>query len=1788
VDNKAGVGVVCNYAIYAISNNTAGNLVSVYVSMSDLVGTNLIRLADTDNGLRQLGALAPGQTKLAAFYLQGPGFTGNSDTLLDVTNVYHSVKVYNGPPPTGTLLVSSNYSFTNIIFATQASANKVTLITNLNPVAVLGSDVKVIIAGESGVIGGEQGFALSPGVLSSWRPDAYQLVRSEVHFVENPDYTNQFHFDPSVPGFTNFSGQRYTNSFTYRAVKVTGTNLPISPFVFVDSGSGTKHTDIDSLTLSGGSNVVYSATNQVYMTSHAVTPTSMLAPGGVVTYSVSFTNVSLIPLELDEIVDTLPGSPDNVAYVPGSAMYNGVPLVDPGITGQTLRWALPLNIDANGSCTLTFQAVAPLAAGDYTNRIVGVIGNEQIDLSIDTTDNAPGVSIFTIIPVSDLGITKAGPATVHAATNFDYILTVTNAGPSPAAGFVVADPLPVNVAFVAASDGGVLQGGTVVWSNLSLSAGNVMPLTVTVTAPPDAASLTNSASVTGSNLDLNGTNDVAPPVVTTVTPVADVAIVKTAPSVVANGANFNYTLMVTNLGPSEAASVSVADALPDNVTFVGASDGGVLNAGDVVWTSLGNLPAYAGLTLSVTVTAPAGGGITNTASVTGSTLDLDPGNNTTPPVISMVGNVPPTAVDDYAATTRDATASVDVLANDSDANGDPLTLIDVTQTNGTAVINGVHVDYTPATNFLGDAVMTYTVIDGQGGTNTALLIVSVTNRPPVAVNDLALVTNGVPRVLEPLGNDSDPDGDALTLVNAVASNGTVSINPGGTNLTFTATNSFSGTITYTVSDGYGGFDTATINVVGNNIAPTAFDQGVVIPEDTSTNLIYSATDDGTNLLFAILSTPTNGLLTAFDPNAGTVTYTPYTNYVGPDAFAFTVFDGDLYATGLVSLTVTPLNDAPVADDLVILLPEDTSTNLVVTGSDVDSTNLVFGILSGPANGVLGVLNTNSGAVTYTPASDYVGLDGFTFTVFDGSLYATGTVSITVTPLNDAPVAVDDFGSTSEDVGLSIPVLANDSDPDGDLLSLVGVSTTNGTALVVGTNVYYMPATNFHGTNVMSYSVTDGLLTNTAMIVVAVNPVNDAPVADDLVILLPEDTSTNLVVTGSDVDSTNLVFGILSGPTNGTLSGFDSDTGMVTYRPGTNYVGPDAFEFTVFDGELSATGLVSFTIMPVNDSPIASNLVVTLPEDTLTNLVVTGSDVDSTNLTYAILSAPANGSLLTFSAATGAAAYLPATNYVGTDGFTFTVSDGALLATGSVSLTIVPVNDVPVGIDDSYLVMKNTQLNVPATGVLSNDIDPDGDLLAAILAASPSNGVLNLNGDGSFVYTPATNYVGMDGFTYRATDGISTSLVVTVTFNVLNTNLPPVAVDDSFATLQTVPLVVAAPGVLTNDTDPDGDSLTALLVAGPQHGTLNFAADGGFVYTPTNDYAGPDSFTYRAGDGLLTSAPATVSLTVLPAADVAVAKSGPAEVAPGATFSYTISLTNLGPSVASNLVVVDLLPAEVAFVGASGGGSLSNASVIWPVLPALGRDAVTNLTITVTAPTNGVFTNTVLGAASTTDPNPDNNNGSAVSARVITVVLPTLFGISSGTNVFNPQTGLYEQTVVITNITGITVAAVRLLVGDFATPGGIPRSDVWLWNATGTNVDGRRYVQYNAPLDPGQFVPLRLEFYNPTRQPFTNSLEAEAVLPAPATTNISGGVDIDVAFTDNREPGSPRFVIEWTSIPGRSYTVIYSDDKMVTWQAATPSVIAGATRTQWYDDGPPKTASPPLGVGSRFYRVILNP
>ncbi|MCA1683709.1 MAG: tandem-95 repeat protein, partial [Actinobacteria bacterium] len=186
---------------------------------------------------------------------------------------------------------------------------------------------------------------------------------------------------------------------------------------------------------------------------------------------------------------------------------------------------------------------------------------------------------------------------------------------------------------------------------------------------------------------------------------------------------------------------------------------------------------------------------------------------------------------------------------------------------------------------------------------------------------------------------------------------------------------------------------------------------------------------------------------------------------------------------------------------------------------------------------------------------------------------------------------------------------------------------------------------------------------------------------------------------------------------------------------------------------------------------------------------------------------------------------------------------------------------PVAGADTYSATEDTPLTVAAPGVLANDTDVDANPLTADSATSPVHGTVGLNSDGSFTYTPVANYNGTDTFTYVVRDGAGGSATGTVTINIAAVNDAPVAAGDNYSATTAIPLTVAPPGVLANDTDVDGNSLSAAKVSDPANGTVTVNGDGSLTYTSSAGFSGTDSFTYKANDGALDSNVATVNITV---------------------------------------------------------------------------------------------------------------------------------------------------------------------------------------------------------------------------------------------------------------------------------------------------------------------------------------
>ena len=470
-----------------------------------------------------------------------------------------------------------------------------------------------------------------------------------------------------------------------------------------------------------------------------------------------------------------------------------------------------------------------------------------------------------------------------------------------------------------------------------------------------------------------------------------------------------------------------------------------------------------------------------------------------------------------------------------------------------------------------------------------------------------------------------------------------------------------------------------------NAPPVANDDTATTTEETpvTINVVANDTDADGEIVpdtVLIVNAPVYG--SVFDHGDGTVTYTPDADTNGIHTFGYTVADDDGARSNeaTVTVTVTAVNDAPVADDQSVATDEDTPATITMTASDVDvDDTLTFAVVTTPEHGTLSGTAPN---LTYTPNPDYNGPDSFTFKANDGTVDSNiATVSITVNSVNDAPVAADDTASTNEDTAVVIDVLANDTDADtGDTLTVQSATDpANGTVVNNGGTVTYAPDANYNGTDTFTYTVSDGNGgTDTATVTITVTPVNDAPVANDQSVSTDEDTAVAITLTGSDVEGDPLDFSVVTGPSNGTLSG---TAPSLTYTPDADYNGSDSFTFKANDGSLDSNiATVSITVNSVNDAPVAADDTASTYEGEAVVIGVLGNDTDpdtGDTLTVQSVTDPNNGSVVING--DGTVTYTPAVDFIGTDTFTYTVQDDDGATSNEAAVTVT-VNEIVERLD----------------------------------------------------------------------------------------------------------------------------------------------------------------------------------------------------------------------------------------------------------------------------------------------------------------------------------------------------------------------------------------------------------------------------------------------------------------------------------------------------------------------------
>ncbi|GAB5373576.1 MAG: hypothetical protein AcusKO_00380 [Acuticoccus sp.] len=992
---------------------------------------------------------------------------------------------------------------------------------------------------------------------------------------------------------------------------------------------------------------------------------------------------------------------------------------------------------------------------------------------------------------------------------------------------------------------------------------------------------------------------------------------------------FVYGSTTTDGSPSARFKTAVAPGEADimRITRVGDVWTFEYSADGESWTTAG------AFTHAITVT---GVGPYAASVGPGYTAEVDYAISASDPLTSEDDlNAAPVAADDTVATTSGTPVLInlaDLFANDNDPDGDPLALVAVSDpVHGSLADNGDGtLTYTPGADNAAQDTFTYTVGDGRGGTATATVVVDVAggNHPPIAFEDGVATAPNQPVVIaiaDLFDNDIEPDGETIAFAGFTQPEHGSLVDNGDGTLTYAPAADYAGTDTFTYSITDGTF-TASANVtvsVADHILSDDFAASEIGPywslegpsptaalgrEGPEAFLILSVpegnynawrTNDATRLVQPAFDTDFQ-LETKFlsEPSEQ---YQVQGLMVQQDAETWLRFEVHHDGTGLFIYSSTTTAGSPVAQFKTAIAPGD-AAHMRLTRAGDDWT------FEYSADG-----ETWSLAGQYAYVMDAASVGPYAAAIGPGFSAEVDYFENTAEPLlvedeiNDPPVAADDAFTTGADTPIVIAaadLLANDTDAQGDVLSIVTVTApTAGTLTDNGNGTYtFAPDPGFTGAATFDYTVTDGNSTDTGRVAVTVlesvrsddfsgaalgtmwsleGPASDAALettgADHhLTLSVPEgnyniwgnNRSARLLQDTPDGDF-QLTTKFLSEPTEryqmqGILIEQDANDWLRfdLYSDGNRL---RVYSATTTDG--ASTTQFRKVVQPGE----ASHLRVTRTGDQWT--FEFSADGETWEFAGAYTHGLAVSAVGPFAAAVG-------------PGFAAEV-DYFESATDPILFEDDPQQPPIVG-DDTLEAQADTALTIDVADLLANDSDPDGQPLTVTGFGDPAHGTLVDNGDGTLTYTPDAGYVGTDAFAYTVTDGTD-STSGTVNIGVAsNDNAAPDASDDALATDENVPLVIAAADLLANDDDPDGDALTIASITQPAHGTLVNNGDGTFTYTPANGYFGPDSFSYTVDDGRGKFDTATVSIAVAEFNRAPVTGDDVAHTAPGAPVVLTLA------------------------------------------------------------------------------------------------------------------------------------------------------------------------------------------------------------------------------------------------------------------------------------------------------------
>ncbi|HHX8508033.1 TPA: tandem-95 repeat protein [Vibrio diabolicus] len=744
-----------------------------------------------------------------------------------------------------------------------------------------------------------------------------------------------------------------------------------------------------------------------------------------------------------------------------------------------------------------------------------------------------------------------------------------------------------------------------------------------------------------------------------------------------------------------------------------------------------------------------------------------------------------------------------------------------------------------------------------------------------------------------LGYASDVDGDDLAAFNVqVGANASVVDNGDGT-YTVTPEADFNGELdlTFDISDGQEIISSSIdLTVRPINDAPVPEDKTFEVEEDgtlifTDADLLAGATDiEGDNLTVEGVSYDGgDGILT--DNGNGTYTFAPNENFNGDVNFSFDVSDGTDTVSANIDVIVTPADDAPVSGNLAYSVDEDGSIRLsqeqlLSQASDVEGDALTASNLSVDGNAT--VTQNDDGSFTITPDADFNGDIDISFDISDGTNIVQATADLTVNPINDLPVPQDQQFSVEEDGTLiftDADLLNGATDIEGDNLTVEGVSYDGGDGILTdnGNGTYtFAPNENFNGDVNFSFDVSDGTDTVSANIDVSVTPVDDAPVSGNLAYSVDEDGSIRLsqeqlLSQASDVEGDALTASNLSVDGNATVT--QNNDGSFTITPDADFNGDIDISFDISDGTNTVQATADLTVNPINDLPVPQDQQFSVEEDgtlqfTDADLLAGATDIEGDDLSVTGISYEGTDGVLTDNG-DGTYSFAPNENFNGDVNFSFDVSDGTDTVSANVDVSVTPVNDPPVAGSTSYTVHEDNSITISDAQLLANSSDLEGDVSIDSVSYSGSDGVLQINGDGTYTFSPNENFSGEVTLDVVVADEEGATDATTAGITVLEVNDPPVAGPTSYTIDEDSVLTFSESQVLLNASDVEGDvELVGISYDGPD-GIFTVNDDGTCSFAPNENFNGQVQLdvTIRDGDGA--EVDTVINVNVLPINDAPV-------------------------------------------------------------------------------------------------------------------------------------------------------------------------------------------------------------------------------------------------------------------------------------------------------------------------------